>query len=118
MAAAAEREVLEARTQQDVNGLFFLLDAQQRMIDSELAFYQSVRDYNLALLNLQYQRGTLMDHMQVNLTEGPWSHLAHHSAAKQSRRFQDGGAVGQVRMDSTPLSAGAFDQQPDASGDY
>jgi outer membrane protein TolC len=116
MAADAELTALVARKDQDRNGLFFLLDARQRMTDSEVAFYRSVRDYNLAILNLQYQRGTLMDHMQVHLTEGPWSHLAHRSAARQSRRFRDGGAIGHVRTDSAPVSAGAYDQQPDTAG--
>jgi outer membrane protein TolC len=116
VAAEAELVALEARKEQDRNGLFFLLDAQQRMMDSEIAFYRSIIDYNLALLDLQFQRGTLLDHMQVQLTEGPWSQLAHHSAAKQSRRFREYGAIGHVRQDVPPLSAGAFDQQPDMSG--
>jgi hypothetical protein len=48
-----------------------------------------VVDYNLAIMNLQYVRGTLLNDMHVSLAEGPWTEAAHYGAAKQSRRFRD-----------------------------
>jgi len=112
IAAMQERDAKERRYLV-TEGPFFLLDAQQRLTRSETAFYRSVIDYNLALLNVQYARGTMLDQMQVFLAEGPWSDLAHYSAARQSRRFRDCGTVGHVLQDTAPVSAGAYDQQPD-----
>jgi outer membrane protein TolC len=118
-AAKAETQQREGRVdiERDGAGLFLLLDARQRQADAEIAFYRSVIDYNLALLNLQFARGTLLNHMQVALTEGPWSQAAHVSAAKQSRRFRDGTAVGHVRQDLAPVSAGVYDQYPPIADD-
>ena len=110
VAAKEERDDIAERSGV-TEGPFFLLDAQQRLTDGETAFYRSVIDYNQALLNLQYVRGTLLDQMQVSLTEGPWSQIAHQAAAKQSRRFRNS-VIGQVYQDVPPVTARAHDQQP------
>jgi outer membrane protein TolC len=110
-AAIEERDAKQLRYLV-TEGPFFLLDAQSRLTQSEIQFYRAVIDYNKALVNIQYFRGTMLDQMQVYLAEGPWSDLAHYSAARQSRRFQDCGAIGHVRQDTAPVSAGAYDQQP------
>jgi outer membrane protein TolC len=111
VAAMEERDAKQLRYLV-TEGPFFLLDAQQRLTRSEIAFYRAVIDYNKALLDIQYNRGTMLNQMKVYLAEGPWSDLAHYSAARQSRRFRDGGAIGHVRQDTAPVSAGVYDQEP------
>ncbi|MFV1964811.1 MAG: TolC family protein [Pirellulaceae bacterium] len=89
LSAAMEQISLLELREGITEGPFFLLDAQNRATDSAVAYHRSVMDYNLALLSLEYVRGTLLDDMRVSLAEGPWSEYAHYAAAKQSRRFRE-----------------------------
>jgi outer membrane protein TolC len=116
VAAKEERDAIAERVGV-TEGPFFLLDAQQRTTDAETAFYRSVIDYNQALLDLQYIRGTMLDNMQVSLTEGPWSEIAHYAAAKQSRRFRSS-VIGHVRQDVPPVTLGTHDQQPNQDWEW
>lgn len=67
--------------------LQFVLDAQSRVAESESEFFRSLVDYNLAVAKVHYAKGTYLDYIGVNLTEGPWSGRAHRSAAKEARRY-------------------------------
>jgi outer membrane protein TolC len=65
----------------------FVLDALQRLTVADQAYYRSLADYNLALMEIHVARGTSLDVHGVELAEGPWSSAAYGSAAKQARRF-------------------------------
>ncbi len=67
--------------------LQFVLDAQSRVAESESEFFRSLVDYNLATAKVHFAKGTYLDYIGVNLTEGPWSGRAHRSAAKESQRY-------------------------------
>ena len=94
--------------------LDFVLDAQRRVVDAESAFHRATVDYNLALANLQFVRGTLLDHLGVYLTEGPWSAEAHASAAKISRRFRYK-RLNYAMQDSYLISRGAYPQRTESA---
>ena len=66
----------------------FVVDAQRVYTDSETELFASLVDYNLAIANVHVARGTFLDYMGVELTEGPWSDAAHFSARKEARRFK------------------------------
>ena len=65
-----------------------VLQAIRQYVDAEIQYHRAIVDYNLALLNLHYTRGSMFDYHRVYLAEGPWIPEAHASAAKQSRRFR------------------------------
>jgi len=65
-----------------------VLDAQSRSANATSAFYRSLVQYTLAVANLHYTRGSLLDYHQIHLNEGPWTEWAHTSALKQARRFR------------------------------
>lgn len=67
--------------------LDFVLDALQRLTMADMAYYRSIADYNLALMQIHVARGTVLDVHGVELAEGPWSSAAYASASKQARRF-------------------------------
>lgn len=100
---------LEAERERNRGGkaaLNLVLDAQQQAVDAESNYYRSLVDYNLAIMNMHYARGTLLDRHGVTLAEGPWSPEAQQSAAKMSRRFAP------ALMDYGMMRPGAFSQGP------
>ena len=99
---ATERQLEALREQQrgGVLRLDFVLDAQRRAVEAEIQHFRSIVDYNIALADLNFARGVLLDAMQVSLAEGPWTAEAYQSAAKQSRRF--GQPLGKQRAIRSP----------------
>lgn len=67
--------------------IFFLLDAQQRAATVESTFIRALVDYNLALLEISYEGGRLLERYNVQLAEGPWSEDAYNNAASRNLQF-------------------------------
>jgi len=87
----AERQRLDAamaKYDAQVVLLEFVLQAQQNAADADSEYYRSLVDYNMAVANVHYQRGTYLDYMGVHLAEGPWSPDAYRSYEKEFRRFE------------------------------
>lgn len=61
--------------------LDLLLDAQRRVLDSEVRYYRALAEYALAVKNVHYVKGTLLDYDGVYLAEGPWPAEAYKDAA-------------------------------------
>lgn len=80
---AAAEQVAAVRTafEADKASLDSLLDAQRRQSDSDSAYYRSLVEYQLAVKNVQLEKGTLLDYNQVTLNEGPWPDKAYADAA-------------------------------------
>lgn len=112
---AAAYENLDAKRIREREGLenvFFLLDAQQRLATAESAFYRSLADYNLALMNLTYNSGGLLDRYNIFLEEGDWdSGLQLISDRKAGKMVNVGPNPGQRDLD--PVTNGPFPQSYD-----
>lgn len=61
--------------------LDLLLDAQRRLLESEARYYRAMAEYALAVKNVHFVKGTLLDYDGVFLTEGPWPGEAYRDAA-------------------------------------
>jgi hypothetical protein len=110
VAARIQLEAERKRNAAGVARLDLVLDAQRRFVTSEALFHRAILDYNLALINMQYARGTLLDSVGVYLTEGPWSEEAHALAERESRRYrQRCHATG--RVVPAPVSVGSYQQR-------
>lgn len=85
--AAAEREVeaVEAAYLADRVTLDLLLDAQRRRADAETAYYRSLVDYNVAVSDVHFRKGSLLDYNGVFLAEGPWPGKAYFDAMRRAR---------------------------------
>ena len=57
-----------------------LLDAQRRLPDAEIAYYRSLVEYQLAVKNVQVEKGTLLDYNEIFLSEGAWPTKAYGDA--------------------------------------
>ena len=64
--------------------LFLILDAQRRLAETMSAFYRTQVEYALAIKNLHFAKGTLLEYSGVVLSEGPWPAKAHYDATRQT----------------------------------
>lgn len=85
-AARDQQDALQTAYEFDEAPLNLLLDAQRRAALAESRYYEALVDYNIAIKNLQYAKGTLLDYSGVQLAEGPWSHAAHEDARDRVTR--------------------------------
>lgn len=109
---AAYQELVEI-SKKEVGGytdLEFLLDANIRATQSEIAYHRALTDFNLAVSRVFLARGALLDYYDVYLTEGPWSAHAYRAAASQSRKFTPR-LLDYVFTVPRPVSRGSYPQQ-------
>lgn len=109
---AAHQQLAALRAKYEVGTVLleFVIDAQRRATEAASAYYRSLVDYNLAIMNVNMTRGTLLDSMQVYLTEGPWSPKAYRSAARTGRTFRRK-HIDYCHTLPTPVSCGPYSQR-------
>jgi outer membrane protein TolC len=90
--------------------LEFLLDANIRGMQAEIAYHRALVDANLAVSRVFLARGALLDYYDVYLTEGPWSAQAYQAAARQARKFTPR-LLDYVFTVPRPVSWGSYPQQ-------
>ncbi len=86
VAAEAEVAAVEASYLVQRVTLDLLLDAQRRRAEAESAYYRSLVDYNRAIMNVHYRKGSLLEYDGVYLAEGPWPAKAYFDAMRQARK--------------------------------
>jgi outer membrane protein TolC len=86
VAAEAEVQAVDAAYQANIATLDLLLDAQRRRADAESAYYRSLIDYNLSIMNVHFRKGSLLEYDAVYLAEGPWPAKAYFDALRQARK--------------------------------
>lgn len=84
---AAQDEVIATQNAYETESttLDQLLQAQRRKAEAETSYYNSVIDYNLAIMTLHYRKGSLLEYNNVCLTEGPWPAKAYSDAKSRAR---------------------------------
>jgi len=81
-AARQQLEAVEAAFESDKISLDLLLDSQRRLADAQSRYYRIVAEYAIALKNVHYAKGTLLDYDGVFLSEGGWPRMAYQDAAR------------------------------------
>lgn len=112
MAAAEQVAAIEAtyETETDTATLYLLLEGQRRLAEAETAYFRSLVEYQLAVKNVQLEKGTLLDYNEVVLNEGPWPDKAYEDAeSRESRRGAPFEAVA-PSVRSQWLSQGVYPQ--------
>ncbi len=89
--AAASRQVDALKAKEEASGapefrLDLLLDAQRRLAEAEVAFYQSLVQYNMAIIEVHFRKGSLLEYCGVMLQEGPWPAKAYYDALTRARQ--------------------------------
>ncbi|MBM80280.1 MAG: hypothetical protein CMJ78_06760 [Planctomycetaceae bacterium] len=67
--------------------LDLVLDAQRRLAEADAAFYRARVEYTLAVRNVHYEKGSVLDYAQVYLSEGLWPVKAYFDARERQDRI-------------------------------
>lgn len=84
LAARENVKFLEPNIREGTILLDELLRAQLRQAEAEVAYHRSLVDYNKSLNDLQFRKGTILEHNAVSLAEGPWHPDAYYNAERNS----------------------------------
>ncbi|HEY3392500.1 MAG TPA: TolC family protein [Lacipirellulaceae bacterium] len=109
---AAEAEVVAVEAAYEVGSatLDLLLDAQRRRAEAESAYYRSLVDYNRAIMNVHYRKGSLLEYDGVYLAEGPWPAKAYFDALRQARKRDAATYFNYGHTRPNVMSRGPYDQ--------
>jgi len=85
---AAERQVEAVQAAYDAGTTTFdqLLQAQRLRAQAESAYYRSLVDYNRAIAQFHFRKGSLLEYNGVFLSEGPWPGKAYFDAHRRARQ--------------------------------
>lgn len=96
IAARENVKYLEPNIREGTILLDELLRAQLRQAEAEVAYYQSLVEYNQSLNDMEFRKGTILSHNSIYLSEGSWTPEAYrdaeHNGDARNHAF-DGSAV-------------------------
>lgn len=119
---AAQEQLASVQTAYDADKapLNVLLDAQRNLADAASHYYRSLVEYMLAVKNVQFEKGTLLDYSEVYLSEGYWPVTAYKDAAERAALRSRPLRMDKVTRDTPIVSEGPFPQlvlpQPESTG--
>ncbi|MEQ8789682.1 MAG: TolC family protein [Pirellulaceae bacterium] len=106
-----------AEESQKTQLLAVVLDAQRQVADAESRYYRSLVEYTLAVRQVHFQKGSLLDYSEVTLSEGAWPDKAYRDAARRERlRTREWRLMNFLVPRRTLVSRGGYGQQT-AEGD-
>ena len=109
----ATKQQLEAvRAAFDANKapLDLLLDAQRRLAEAQSRRYRSLAEYAVAIKNVHFAKGTLLEFDGVFLAEGAWPGKAHADAADLASRRGRPRALNYASSRAPVVSRGIYEQ--------
>lgn len=83
VAAAQQLAAVEAAYDADKAPLDQVLEAQRRRADAESRHHRARVEYALAVKNVHYDKGSLLDYYRIYMAEGAWPAAAYHDAAER-----------------------------------
>jgi hypothetical protein len=110
VAAQDEVEAIQTVFEAGTATLDLLLDAQRRRAEAESAYYRSLVDYNRAIMNVHFRKGSLLEYDGVYLAEGPWPAKAYFDALRQARKRDAGMYLDYGYTRPNVISRGPYDQ--------
>lgn len=83
IAASEQVAAVQTAYESDNATLDSVLDAQRRLSEANVAYYRALVEYQLSVKNVQLEKGTLLEHCQVFLSEGMWPAKAYVDAEER-----------------------------------
>jgi len=109
-AAKDQLEALLAVYQAKEEGFFEVLDAQRRLAEAISHYYQSRVEYAVAIRNVHYEKGSLLDYCDISLAEGPWPNKAYQDAVRRANHRGSPKSINYVFAVPPVVSAGTQTQ--------
>jgi outer membrane protein TolC len=110
IAAKRQVEAVAAAYETDTVTLDLLLDAQRRLAEAEIQFFRSVVGYNLAITEVHFRKGSLLEYNGVYLAEGPWPGKAYFDARRRARARDAGLYMDYGFTRPNVISRGVYEQ--------
>ncbi|OHB85983.1 MAG: hypothetical protein A2V98_19670 [Planctomycetes bacterium RBG_16_64_12] len=90
--------------------------AQQRLAQAEVDYYRALKSYNLAIAQVHFRKGSLLEYNGVYLAEGPWPAKAYFDAHRQARARDAGLYLDYGFTRPKVISRGAYEQHAGTGG--
>lgn len=84
------------------------LDAQRRLSDAEVGYFRARVEYQIAIKNVQFERGTLLEYNEIHLNEGAWPDKAYDDAEVRESLRGDARQYKTIKPFSPWVSQGEF----------
>jgi outer membrane protein TolC len=84
LAATQQLEAIQAAYSARKVEFDLLLDAQRRHMEAETAWYKTLCEYTLAIRNVHYSKGSMLDYNEIYLTEDTWPVDAYSDAQRRN----------------------------------
>jgi hypothetical protein len=111
-AARAQSLSVAAAYDADKAPLDLLLEAHRRLADAESRHFQSLAEYAVAIKNVHYAKGTLLDYDGVELSESGWPAKAYRDAAERERLRGKPRPLNYMSATAPRVSDGPYNQHP------
>lgn len=112
-AARQQLAAVQAAFDADKAPLDLLLEAQRQLANSESRYFRSLAEYAVAVKNVHYAKGTLLDYDGVFLSEGGWPSAAYHDAAVRESLRGKPREINYASSCAPRVAYGPYDQRPD-----
>jgi outer membrane protein TolC len=87
--SAAEVDVDAAQAKYEIGArdgtLDLVLEAQRRRAQAQFDYYNSLIEYNKAIAEVHFRKGSLLEYNHIELAEGPWPQKAYWDALGRAR---------------------------------
>jgi hypothetical protein len=115
---AAEREVEAVTAAYEAGTVTFdlLLEAQRNRSDAEAGYYRALTDYNKAITQVHFRKGSLLEYNGVCLAEGPWPAKAYFDARRRARARDAGEYLNYGWSRPAVFSEGPYQQFQNSDG--
>jgi outer membrane protein TolC len=111
-AAREQSAAVQAAYEADKAPLDLMLEAQRRLADAESRHFQSLAEYAIAIKNVHYAKGTLLDYDGVVLSEGGWPAKAYGDAAEREALRGKPRPLNYASSRAPIVSRGPYEQLP------
>jgi hypothetical protein len=118
---AAEQELKSASTAYEVGAAQIrgvdiferLLNARQKLAETEGSYYRSIVEYNRSIAQVHFRKGSLLEYNGVCLAEGPWPAKAYFDARRRARERAASTYLDYGFTQPRVISRGPINQQAD-----
>jgi len=110
-AAREQMAAITAAYEADKAPLNLLLDGQRRHADAASRHYRALAEYAIAVKNVHFAKGTLLDYDGVFLSEGSWRPQAYRDAADKARYRGRSVPLNYASSRAPIVSRGAYRQE-------
>lgn len=112
-AARIQLEAVKAEFDAERAPLDLFLDAQRRLAEAESRHHRSLAEYAVAVKNVHFAKGTLLDYDNVFLSEGGWPQMAYRDAAERKYLSGANRPLNYASAQAPRVSYGPYEQHLD-----